>query len=258
MGTERINRGDVALAIGATVKSKEAKSPEKVSSMTIFRRFKLWRKAPEAKPKNMVKEYFDNLKKKKRRLKFNEYNYFKSLFKWLLCRKDPEEQIARKAREQITKDLDIIKIIEKLKEIDKMKMLLLNRHQRELFNFIEKPVITLKSEAPVNREAASSRNNFERKFTESKSKEMSKDEYDFLEEYSKLYAAYRHINDDKESYGSRYNEKLLEMMGESLLDVFRKVDEEMIGEIDANKFEVTVKRLMDPSKKILKHMGTFG
>jgi len=75
---------------------------------------------------------------------YGESSYLKSLFYGIFRKDDSEEQLAQKGRNQIVQDIDILKIIEKLQEIDKLKMLLLNGYQREAFEHIERPVITLK------------------------------------------------------------------------------------------------------------------
>ena len=194
---------------------------------------------------NQVKEYFDNLEKRKRRLDFSEWRYCKSVINWLLCRKDPEEQLARKARDQITKDLDIIKVFEKLKEIDKLKAVLLNHHQREVFSFIERPVISLKSEEPINKNNHIEADHFQRHSTPRKTNFISKDEHDSMEKYNKLYSSYRYLVTQPDGPESRHNKKLVKMIGEDLLKVFKKVDQAMGDRIDPRQFEVTLKKLMD-------------
>lgn len=46
----------------------------------------------------------------------------------------------------ISKDIDLYEVIKKLKELEKLKKLLLNKEQETLFNFFPKPVITLEEE----------------------------------------------------------------------------------------------------------------
>ena len=74
---------------------------------------------------------------------------------------------------------------------------------------------------------------------------MSKDEYDSMKKYGKLYSSYRHLVTQPEGPESKHNKKLIKMMGQDLLKLFKRVDEAMGNKIDPVLFEVTVKKLMD-------------
>ncbi|EGR34205.1 small GTP-binding protein, putative [Ichthyophthirius multifiliis] len=52
-------------------------------------------------------------------------------------------QLILKAQDQIEKDLDIFNILDRLKEVEKLKKLFLNKEQLILFNFFPKPVIDI-------------------------------------------------------------------------------------------------------------------
>ncbi|EGR32791.1 hypothetical protein IMG5_070730 [Ichthyophthirius multifiliis] len=55
-------------------------------------------------------------------------------------------ELLQKSKQQISKDLDIFLILDKLQEIDKLKQIFLNEQQLNLFNFIQKPKISRKNQ----------------------------------------------------------------------------------------------------------------
>lgn len=44
----------------------------------------------------------------------------------------------------ILKDMDILVVMSKLQEIEKLKHILLNKTQRKVFNYLPKPVVCIK------------------------------------------------------------------------------------------------------------------
>lgn len=73
--------------------------------------------------------------------------YFKLAFKKKLTEK---QQLFLKGVQAYEKELDIVQILKKIQEIEKLKMILFNDEQRTLFNFIEKPMIYLDEEHQNN------------------------------------------------------------------------------------------------------------
>lgn len=64
----------------------------------------------------------------------------------LFCKKffsSDEVKMVEKACKQLTIDLDICQVINKLKELEKFKGLFLSKDQATLFNFFPKPVIQI-------------------------------------------------------------------------------------------------------------------
>ena len=59
---------------------------------------------------------------------------------------DSRLQIFQKVKEQITQDMDLSHLIKRLYEIDKLKILLLNKDQLTLFNTVYNPIINLDKE----------------------------------------------------------------------------------------------------------------
>jgi hypothetical protein len=60
------------------------------------------------------------------------------------CYKDnPRAELISKAVKMIQHDTDIIRLLDKIQEIDKIKQLLLDDTQIKVFNFSPKPLVTL-------------------------------------------------------------------------------------------------------------------
>jgi len=102
-----------------------------------------------------VVEYNQKLVAKKERLQHTEVAYFSEVLGSLCCRKKGREKytLAQKARDRVLNDLDIIKIVRKMQQFDKLQSILLNVYQREALQFIEKPMITLHSKKPLHRDS---------------------------------------------------------------------------------------------------------
>jgi len=203
------------------------------------------RRSPRVANVSTVKDYFDLQSKKERILPYNESKYMKHLLMKIFCKKDPEEELAKKARSQVMKDLDVIKIIEKLQEIDKLKNLLLNKYQREAFNFIEKPVITLNDHNPVHRESVDYHHIGEGIMKNPKSLFSERKEYKSLSKYAKLYTAYKRLSDDHDPGNWKYNKKLLDMIDEDLMKVFKHVDSTLGNDPDPHKFEEIINNILN-------------
>jgi len=207
------------------------------------------RKKSEPADAKGVKDYFETHLQKKRMLPYGEISYIKDLISSLCCRRNPDHVLAEKGRKQVLKDLDVIKMIEKMQEIDKLKLLLLNRYQREAFDFIEKPVITFDSQKPVHKKRYSAQHDVESiselsKSTTSIASSNHREDYTSLSKYGKLYAAYRYLQSDSEPRNYAYNKKLLDMIGEDLIKVFKQVDGILGENPDPRKFESTVEKIL--------------
>ena len=242
--TKDIKEVDLSITMGALINPIGDVTIRESILKKIFSR----KRAPVV-AKNPVKSYFDLLSRRKK-LKYDEFQYIKTLSKWMFCRKkNTEEQLAQKAQDQITKDVDIITIIEKLKEIEKMKLILLNRNQREVFNFIDKPLLTLKSDIAVHKTAPSSLQSLSTQLNKDAGARVGEASEQFKEDgslskYARLYSAYRSLKNDEGLLNSKCNQKLIEMMGEDLIRVFKRMDQEMGDEVDLKKFEDTLMRII--------------
>lgn len=185
-----------------------------------------------------IKEFFDYQKQKKRGLRFSEFAYIKT---WCCCRrKSEDEKLAEKAVHQVEEDADLILILRKLREIDKLKTLLLDADQRELFNYNPKPII--KKDGGVKSHTESYKIdhpavgiNPDRFF------ELEKD-HEELSEYGKLYVAYRNAKLSGDPLKESHNKRLLEMLGPDLLRIFQYVDIELGDSCKAQDFEKIIER----------------
>lgn len=93
---------------------------------------------------------YSRFKKEKNSLNFT----FADVFKVESRKKFPKKWKALKiATKKIQKDLDIMNIMEKFQEIDKLKMILFNKSQLMLFNLISKPEIYVEEEGELAKDA---------------------------------------------------------------------------------------------------------
>jgi len=199
----------------------------------------------------VVEEYREK-KCQRKEIEFNLWEYVKKVVRFITCRKNEKDEIAETAKELVEDELDIIRVIQKLKEIDKLKVLLLNRYQREVFNFIEKPLVTLDNDKPIHLDNVLPDLSFE--LEESKDEDDSqpnqgflngREEFNSLSKYGKLYMAYRYLVEDS-LYGNQgYNQKLLDMIGEDLIKVFQRVDLLIEENPDPRNFEEIIRQVFD-------------
>ncbi len=143
-----------------------------------------------------------------------------------------------KALKKINKDLDIVQILKKMKEIDKLKELLFDPNQRILFEFFPKPIIRRKCRAPDKKKKIIHLNNLEKgnnlwRF----SKHMLQNEYlkklvsktdsrleVELEIYMEVFKAYLQITNSKTGIDGKINDKLVSSLGVNILNLFRESD----------------------------------
>lgn len=81
---------------------------------------------------------------KKNNMKLSFYEYLRYLIIMFFgVKKSPKQEIINKSVKAIRKDINIVNILTKLHEFDKLKSLLLNEDQLRLFHYLSKPLITL-------------------------------------------------------------------------------------------------------------------
>lgn len=212
-----------------------------------------YEQAPDPNNK-VVKSYFDSHLKKNKKVTQNDLKYFARFFSMLCCRKKPKNQLAQTARNLVLEDLDIIKVITKVKEVDKLKLLLLNRYQREAFNFIEKPLIAVEGDKTVYRNSvmvAESRERNDGKLVKGhKTLDdflKSREENDPYMRYARLYMTYRALKEDNNPANLKYNRKLIDLIDPDLVQVFKIVDGKIGETPTARKFEEIVKKMIENS-----------
>ena len=85
---------------------------------------------------------FYQIDENKNRLKINVFGYIEYIIKFIFClKKTKKEEMISQAEKTFKNDMDIVNIITKLHDLEKLKILLLNEDQLSLFNYLSKPVI---------------------------------------------------------------------------------------------------------------------
>ncbi|EAR90119.2 transmembrane protein, putative (macronuclear) [Tetrahymena thermophila SB210] len=75
-------------------------------------------------------------------IQYNFIDYFKQLFAKVLQTNDFRAKLVQKGMQIIEQQLDIVYVINKLNEIDKLKTVIFNRDQLKIFDCIPKPIIS--------------------------------------------------------------------------------------------------------------------
>lgn len=95
---------------------------------------------------------FDNFlqrMKKPKNVKFTSKDFILTKIKQKFRKKLTDDQkIILKAEEASENEIDIIKILQKLHDIDKLKFILLSPSQLSLFNFLAKPILDIEEDDP--------------------------------------------------------------------------------------------------------------
>lgn len=198
--------------------------------------------SPRAYGDKNIREYAEKLKERKKRLVHTEGSYLREMFDCMCPRRDPKVSMATKARKCASKDLDIMLIVRKLQEFERLKKLFLTDLQQETLEFVEKPLVKLPKEgdalsSPQARRESRRMENLTNKFHkitknadfESYVNLMKDDgeEVDMgnLENYGELYVAYKQIQKDRTAENMLYNRKLMGMVNPELIRVFGRVDQ---------------------------------
>lgn len=128
----------------------EKKRRESVIKKKVFRRGFHLNKKEITEKKSFAETFrkFSALKNQKKELKLNfcDFLHKKTRGEFLTSFKS-----LRVATSKIDKDLDILTILQRFQELDKLKILLLNKHQLMLFNLIVKPEILIDEEENVEK-----------------------------------------------------------------------------------------------------------
>ncbi|CAD8121273.1 unnamed protein product [Paramecium sonneborni] len=147
------------------------------------------------------------------------FNY-KYILSKIFCAKffyDRNSILLQKAIKKINKDLDLCVIIDKVKEINLLKELLLTHDQLVLFDFAPKQAINLQEE-----EQKMTRSLVKRTLDGMRSNSTSVDslqQNESINAYYKLFQAYDHIHQSLQQ-NNKINEKLIEKLGQEVKDIF--------------------------------------
>lgn len=87
----------------------------------------------------------------KKKLHLNVYQFIKLKFKKLFqIQLTDDEKLFLKAEKIFHQEIDVIQILKKHQEVDRLKYLLLDKNQVLLFKFLERPIVNLDSEEKVS------------------------------------------------------------------------------------------------------------
>ncbi|EAR97718.3 accessory gland protein Acp36DE, putative (macronuclear) [Tetrahymena thermophila SB210] len=203
------------------------------------------------------------MKMNSRRKKIN-YSFKYIIYK-LSCQKffkTKENQMVDKAQDLIANNLDIMKILDKIQEIDRIKCLLLDYEQRILFSYFPKPLVEIKNDdqlqiqnSPLEsmyqqyaqnlhtddktiKTVVKAKNKF-KQIVQKKSKDqiqtiINSSLYKNLEnkfdrtysvnEYEQIYQAYKKISTKPQK--TQTDKILIELMGQELQKIFQQLDEQ--------------------------------
>lgn len=88
-------------------------------------------------------DYYQKIKKKENFFSLSKFGFIKLLFKNKSWKLNNKEKLFLKGEEQILKEMDLLQILKKLQDIEKLKKILLNDDQLYFFNLLSKPLIKL-------------------------------------------------------------------------------------------------------------------
>ena len=153
-----------------------------------------------------------------------KYTFFDFMVGLLCCRKRYKDRLVAKATGMVARDIDILQILKKLQETDKLKRILLNEHQNNIFSYSRPPLVTLKEprqninpSATKNPSPSPTPEGFRRRGPRKKtvikrSDQLleSQQEYDDLHKFAKLFQSYQQLIKSKNQ--SPLNDKILKIL----------------------------------------------
>ncbi|CAD8125557.1 unnamed protein product [Paramecium sonneborni] len=133
-----------------------------------------------------------------------------------------QSQLFEKSRKMILRDMDILVIMRKLQEIEKIKHVLFNKTQRKVFNYLQKPVVCVKEKinqgkydhSLIHTELKNKRENALRLTLSSKSLLGPRQKFNTEKKLIKLYEAYESLvfADVQDESEKIMNQRLLELV----------------------------------------------
>ena len=195
-----------------------------------------------------TRDFFEKDRIAQRRLGYSEVKYFANLL--CCCRKKrTDDKIAQKGREFIEEDIDIIHIIRKIKEVDKLKMVLMTKDQRDIFDHIPKPLVTEHHAQPVERDASYIHADQEAVAPFVPTGKYNREDEERLMRYANLYLSYRRLMKEKERNRTTCNDRLFTLLGPDMIEVFQKIDRELGENFDRYRLEDILWRYIQNEKK---------
>jgi len=195
-----------------------------------------------------IKKFFAEEKLTNRKIGYNEGSYFFAKFFRCCKRKSYDDVLSAKARDYVERDIDIIHLVQKVQELDKLKMVLLTSDQRQLFHYVPKPMITEAGDTPVERDASIMHHHEEiQPYVDDG--EAGRDDNDRVVKFANLYMSYRKVSRDNDVSRATSNRRLLNLIGEDLIRVFQKVDKEVGDNPDPRHLQNVLWRYIAADKK---------
>ena len=105
----------------------------------------------EGKEEHRTLEEFLNFTEENHKIKFNFFDFLRLIAKKIMRAKTTfVEKLFMRAQEVFEDEIDIVKILRRIQDIDKLKYLLLTEKQIALFNMLERPMIFVDEEAHLD------------------------------------------------------------------------------------------------------------
>ncbi|CAD8206985.1 unnamed protein product [Paramecium octaurelia] len=153
----------------------------------------------------------DQLPKKEERLSKSLYESFIIL---LGCNKRKREMFT-KVKLEILRQLDIVKIIEKLHQIDMLRLVLLNEEQNNLFDLLPKPLLQIGQEIPDNlADEFFQEMELQKSFRMINNKKLQTKLKDYYSSFSSL---------QQDRHKSTIDDKLLHMIDKNIVQFFEQI-----------------------------------
>lgn len=145
-------------------------------------------------------------------------NYFKA---WKI-----QTLVKKKALFTTAKDIDLLHVLTKIKEIDKLKNIILDKDQKNLFEYIPKSKINLENDNHFRMNRTSMlfmlKNN-------NKLRDSLKKENDYnLDDFFLLYNSYKNMIVEKNPSKKEINDKIFKTLNPELLKIFQREGEKNI------------------------------
>ncbi|EDK31632.2 accessory gland protein Acp36DE, putative (macronuclear) [Tetrahymena thermophila SB210] len=209
--------------------------------------------------KSLIQQELLKMNSRRQKISFS----FKYIVYKLSCQKlfkTKQNQMVDKAQDLIANNLDIIKILDKIQEIDRIKCLLLDYEQRILFSYFPKPLVQIKNndqikivdthvenvhkqyaqnlhtEVNVIKTLVKAKNKLKKKVDDKNHSEIKTiidqsamenivnnfDRTYGINEYEQIYKAYRKVSSKPNK--THTDNILIELMGQELQNIFTQLD----------------------------------
>ena len=150
-------------------------------------------------------EYYQKMKNKENFFSLGLWGFIKLLLKKRRFFLTIKEKLFMRSESQIAEQMDILKILQKLQDIEKLKRILLNDEQLNLINLVSKPIIKLDNKQKIYLKKGLSKDKRFR-FSLSERPNLEKD---------KLRKNYEQVN--RKAEGSEIDQRILKLLDEDVM-----------------------------------------